>query len=93
MGTICLLAFEAKLTRASPVFINRKTLQLKRRVDLNDTIDLTVRVLVVLSSIHLLRIEVHCRQTHVQVVRQGQLDSSAAVLWAVNFAVRNPTFL
>jgi hypothetical protein len=86
-------AFEAELTRALPVFINRKTLQLKRRVDLNDTIDLTVRVLVVLSSIHLLRVEVHCRQTHVQVVRQGQLDSSAAVLWAVKFAVRNPTFL
>ena len=46
----------------------------------------------ILPRIDLLRIKIHRRQTHVQVLRQWQPDSATAVLGAVELAARHPTF-
>lgn len=49
-------------------------------------------MLMILPRINLLRIKVHRRQTHVQVLRQRQSDSATAVLGAVELAACDPTF-
>ena len=50
-------------------------------------------MLVILPRIDLLRIKIHRRQTHVQVLRQRQSDPPTAVLGAVELATRHPAFL
>jgi len=49
-------------------------------------------MLMILPRIDLLRIEIHSRQTHVQVLRQRKADSATAVLGAVELAARDPAF-
>ena len=49
-------------------------------------------MLVILPRIDLLRIKIHRRQTHVQVLRQRQSDPATAVLGAVELAARYPAF-
>lgn len=46
----------------------------------------------ILPRIYLLRIKIHRRQTHVQVLRQRQPNPATAVLGAVELAAGNPTF-
>lgn len=46
----------------------------------------------ILPRINLLRIKIHCRQTHVQVLRQRQSDPATAVLVAVELTVCHPAF-
>lgn len=47
---------------------------------------------VVLPRVNLLRIEIHRRQTHVQVLCQRQPDSATAVLGSVELAACDPAF-
>jgi hypothetical protein len=53
---------------------------------------LAVGMLVVLPCINLLRVEIHRRQTHVKILRQRQPDLATTVLWAIEFAVGDPSF-
>jgi len=46
----------------------------------------------ILPRINLLRIEIHRRQTHVQVLRERQPDSATAVLGPVELAAGDPAF-
>lgn len=46
----------------------------------------------ILPRIHLLRIEIHRRQTHVQVLRQRQSDPATAVLGTIELAAGDPAF-
>jgi hypothetical protein len=46
----------------------------------------------VLPRINLLRIKIHRRQTHIQVLRQRQPNPAAAVLGAVELAAGDPAF-
>jgi hypothetical protein len=47
---------------------------------------------VVLPRINLLRVEIHRRQTHVQILSQRQPDLATTVLRAVEFPIGDPAF-
>jgi hypothetical protein len=53
---------------------------------------LAVGMLVVLPSINLLRVEIHRRQTHIQILSQRQPDLATTVLRAVEFPIGDPAF-
>jgi hypothetical protein len=47
---------------------------------------------VVLPRINLLRVEIHRRQTHIQILSQRQPDLATTIVRAVEFAVGDPAF-
>ena len=68
-------------------------LQLRRLIDLHDTIDLSVRMLVVLSRILLLTLHVHGRDAEELRLRTREADLGAPILGAVHFDGGAPAFV
>lgn len=69
------------------------TLQLRRLVDLHDTVDLAVGMRVVLSRVHVLAVHVHGRDAEEAALRTGEGDFTAAVPVAVQLGFGDPAFL
>jgi hypothetical protein len=63
---------QTRPTRSLPILSNRQPLQLEGVIDRNDAVNLTVRVLVVLTRVDFLRVEEDCCDGHVECGRGGR---------------------
>lgn len=68
------------------------SLQFSSFVNLNNTVDLSVRMLVILSRELLLRIHIHSRNAQEASLLLRDSDLGAAVVRSINFDVSDPAF-
>lgn len=69
------------------------TLQLRRLIDLYYAIDLTIRMLVILSRVFLLRVHVHSCDAQEARFVLGYSDLGSSILRPIELDVRYPAFL
>lgn len=80
-------------TRPSRTLPALHTLQLRRLIDLHNTVDLAVGMRVMLSRVHVLAVHVHGRYAEEAIFRTGKGNFATAISVAVELGFRDPAFL